>query len=118
MGGNYERIGDRHTPDYSLTNTGMEEYSANVGLRYHLPQWDFKLYYNYVSQDLGLLRSSVAESPDLFIRSLAAEQPLIIRDFSYKINEPQQNTNHHLATLTIDWHSNHWKIHITVKPAN
>ena len=106
VGGSYRRIGDRHTPDYSLTNTGMAEYSANAGLRYHLPQWDFKLRYSYVNQDLALLRSSVAESGDLFARSLSATEPLIIRDFSYDINEPRQKTTHHLATMAIDWHSN------------
>lgn len=105
LGGSYMRTGDRHTPDYSLTNTGMTEHAANVGLRYHFSQWDFKAYYSYVGQDLGLLRSSVSESGNLFARSLTANQPLIIRDFSYNIQEPRQNTTHHLATLTIDWHS-------------
>ena len=105
LGGNYLRVGDRHSPDYSLTNTGTEELSANAGLRYHLPKWDFELYYSYVEQDLGLLRSSVAESGDLFARSLSADRPLIIRDFSYEINEPRQQANHHLATFTIDWYS-------------
>ena len=105
VGGNYVRMGDRHTPDYSLTNTGMVERSANAGFRYHLSQWDFKVYYSYVDQDLGLLRSSVAESGDLFARSLNANQPLIIRDFSYDINEPRQDATHHLASLAIDWHS-------------
>jgi len=110
LGANYIRKGDQHAPDYSLTNTGVEEKSANVGFRYHLPQWDFKLLYNYVSQDLGLLRSSVAESGDLFARSLEADEPLIIRDFSYKINEPNQNTDHHLAISTINWYSDLGKI--------
>ncbi|MEO1050508.1 MAG: TonB-dependent receptor [Bacteroidota bacterium] len=105
VGANYQRIGDRHTPDYSLTNTGMEERSANVGFRYHLPQWDFKVYYSYVNQDLGLLRASVAESGDLFARSLSSERPLIIRDFSYDINEPRQDATHHLVNLAVDWHS-------------
>ena len=109
-GGSYTRIGDRHTPDYSLTNTGMMEQSANVGLRYHWPQWDVQVYYSYVEQELGLLRASVTESGDLFARSLTAERPLIIRDFSYNINEPRQNTTHHLATSTIDWYSDFGKL--------
>ncbi|WP_373519585.1 TonB-dependent receptor [Pricia sp.] len=110
LGANYIKNGDRRTPDYSLTNTGMEERSANAGFRYHLPKWDFKGYYSYVGQDLGLLRSSVAESGDLFARSLEADEPLIIRDFSYRINEPRQNTVHHLATATVDWYSDLGKV--------
>ena len=105
IGGNYVKIGDRKTPDYSLTNTGKEERSATVGFRYHLPKWDFKMYYSYIDQELGLLRASVAESGDLFSQSLAAEEPLFIRDFSYTINEPKQRTTHHLAKLEADWHT-------------
>ena len=106
VGGNYIKIGDRRAPDYLLTNTGKEERSANLGLRYHLDDWDFKLYYSYVSQNLGLLRASVAESGGLFIRSLAATEPLFIRDFSYTINEPNQRTTHHLAKVEIDRYTN------------
>ena len=105
LGGKYQRIGDRHAPDYSLTNTGMIESSFNAGFRYHLTDWDFKAYYSYVKQNLGLLRSSVAESGDLFVRSINAERPLVIRDFAYTINEPRQNSTHHLAKFSADWHS-------------
>ncbi len=105
LGANYVRIGDRHTPNYSLTNSGKEERSFNAGFRYHLPQWDFKLRYSYVDQDLALLRSSVASSGELFSRSISATEPLFIQDFSYNINKPKQNTNHHLASLNITWHS-------------
>ncbi|MEL6533943.1 MAG: TonB-dependent receptor [Bacteroidota bacterium] len=105
VGAKFIQVGDRQTPNYSLTNTGMNELSANVGLRYHLPGWDFKLYYSFVDQGLGLLRSSVAHSGPLFIRSISAEEPLIINDFSYEINEPRQNTTHHLANVSADWFS-------------
>ncbi len=110
LGAAYRRIGDRSAPDYVLTNTGMIERSASLGMRYHLPQWDFKVYYSYVNQDLGLLRSSVADSGDLFARSLSASEPIIIRDFSYTINEPRQNSTHHLGTLAIDWYSDLGKL--------
>ncbi|MEM9834270.1 MAG: TonB-dependent receptor [Bacteroidota bacterium] len=106
VGGNYAQIGDRRTPDYLLWNTGMTELSANAGFRYHLPQWDFKVYYSYVGQELGLLRPSVARSIDLFAEIVAAEEPILMRDFSYDINEPNQNTAHHLATLEVEWYSN------------
>ncbi|MEM8567852.1 MAG: TonB-dependent receptor [Bacteroidota bacterium] len=107
FGGNYVKIGDRDARDYALTNTGMEERSANLGFRYHLPKWDFEVYYSYVDQELGLLRQSVAETGELFARYVAAPQPdsLFFRDFSYEIDEPKQNTTHHLAKLEIEWHT-------------
>lgn len=107
--GKFQKVGDRNTPDYVLTNTGMDEQSASAGFRYHLPNWDFKFYYSLVNQTLGLLRSSVVESGPLLIRSLQEDRPIIIRDFSYGINEPRQNTTHHLATMTVDWYSDFGK---------
>ena len=109
VGGNYRRIGDRSTPDYLLYNTGMEEYSANIGLRYKLPQWDFKAYYSYVAQELGILRPSVARSLELFAEIVAAPEPILMRDFSYDIQEPSQSTGHHLAKIELDWLSNFGK---------
>ncbi len=109
VGGNYRRVGDRSTADYLLYNTGMEEYSANLGLRYKLPQWDIKAYYSYVAQDLGILRPSVARSLELFAEIVAAPEPILMRDFTYDIQEPSQSTAHHLGKVEIDWLSNFGK---------
>jgi len=103
IGANYRKVGDRSTPDYLLYNTGMEEYSANLGLRYKRAQWDVKAYYSYVAQDLGILRPSVARSLELFARIVAAPEPILMRDFTYDIQEPNQNTGHHLAKIEVDW---------------
>ncbi|MCP4521525.1 MAG: TonB-dependent receptor [Cytophagales bacterium] len=103
IGGSYQKVGDLSSPDYSLTNTGKEEYSLNTGVRYKIKSFDTKLYYSLVNQDLGLLRSSVAESANLFINSLNADEPIIIKPFSYEINEPKQLTQHHLAKFELRW---------------
>ncbi|MEM9896097.1 MAG: TonB-dependent receptor [Bacteroidota bacterium] len=105
VGGNYEKLGDRRTESGLLWNTGMEEISANAGFRYHLPDWDFKAYYSYVEQNLGLFRGSIASSLDLFSRLVGAEEPFLTRDFSYKIDEPNQDVAHHLAKVEVDWFS-------------
>ncbi|AZQ63299.1 TonB-dependent receptor [Flammeovirga pectinis] len=103
IGGNYTRIGDRHTPDYSLTNSGKEEKSFNAGVKYKFKDFDFLSYYSFIDQNLALLRSSVAESGDSFIKAINADKPLIIRPFSYDINEPSQATQHHLIKGEANW---------------
>ena len=103
LGGNYTRIGDRNAPDYSLTNSGKIEKSINGGLRYQLNNLDFKAYYSYLDQNLALLRSSIAESGNAFVRAVNSAEPVIIRPFSYEINEPNQVVQHHLGKLEIDW---------------
>ena len=101
--GNYTRIGDRNTPDYSLTNSGKEEKAFSFGVLYHLNHWDFKVNYSFVDQNLALLRSSVADSPNSFIRAINSNRPIIINPFSYDINEPRQTSQHHLAKTEINW---------------
>lgn len=103
LNGNYTKIGDRYAPDYSLTNTGKEEKAFSFGTLYHLNKWDFKIYYSYVDQNLALLRSSIADSGDSFIRAIGADEPIIINPFSYDINQPNQTTQHHLAKAEINW---------------
>jgi|GEM_PF-185367 len=103
VGANYTRIGDRHTPDYSLTNSGKEEKSINAGLRYNLNAWDFKVYYSFIDQNLALLRSSIAESGIAIVRNFNATEPVFIRPFSYDINAPNQLTQHHLGKLEVNW---------------
>ncbi len=103
LGGNYTRIGDRHAPDYSLSNTGKIEKSFNAGFRYQLGDISFKLYYSFVDQNLALLRASVAESANAFVEAINAEEPRFIKPFSYDINEPNQLVQHHLGKVEIDW---------------
>lgn len=97
------KIGDRRSPSYQLTNTGKEERSLGGGFRYHHQNFDVKLYYSYVDQNLALLRASIAESSTSFIKAINAEKPIIVNPFSYKINEPNQLTEHHLGKAEIVW---------------
>ena len=102
--GNYIKIGDRFAPDYSLTNTGKEEKAFGLGVLRHLNKWDFKINYSYVNQNLGLLRSSVTNSSTSFIRAIDGDEPVIIEPFSYDINAPNQNTQHHLLKAEANWY--------------
>ena len=103
MGGQYTRLGDKHSPDYSLTNTGKIEKSFNTGIRFNSNDWDVKTYYSFIDQNLALLRSSVAESGNSFIRAINSERPMIVDPFSYDIKEPNQLSKHHLAKAEISW---------------
>ena len=100
---NFNKIGDRHAPDYQLTNSGKQEESFSLGTRYHLDNWDFNLYYSYINQNLALLRSSVAESGNAFVRAINSDIPSFIRPFSYEINKPNQLTQHHFGKAEVKW---------------
>ena len=103
VGLSHIKIGDRHAPSYSLTNSGKEEKGFNIGLHYHLSNFDIKFYYSYVDVNLALLRSSIFHSGNAISRAISSEEPLFIRPFSYDINEPNQLVDHHLAKVNINW---------------
>ncbi|UJP66149.1 TonB-dependent receptor [Mongoliitalea daihaiensis] len=104
LGGNVNIVGDRHTPDYMLTNTGAREYSAFGGAKFKISDnLIAKANYSFMRQNLGILRASIGSSGAALIRNFEAERPVIIRDFSYDINEPNQFVSHHLASLKLDW---------------
>ena len=106
FGGKANIVGDRHAPEYLLTNTGAKEYSVHAGLRYQIrDNLSIKTYYSFLTQDLGILRASIGNSGAALIRNFEAERPVIIRDFSYDINEPNQVISHHLASLKMDWYA-------------
>lgn len=100
---NYTKAGDRHTPDYSLTNSGKEEESFSTGLRFHHKQFDLKMQYSYVHQNLAFLRTSIASTASSFTKSIKSEEPVFIRPFSYEINNPSQMTTHHFAKAELSW---------------
>ncbi len=101
--GNYTRIGDRKTPDYNLTNTGKEESAFGLGVLYHKDEWDFKVQYSYIDQNLGVLRASFVSSPEALIQAFNASTPEPADPFSYDITAPNQTTQHHLAKAEVNW---------------
>ncbi len=101
--GNYIKVGDRQAPDYNLTNTGKEEKAFSFGLLHHKNKWDFKAFYSFIDQNLGLLRASFVSSPDAIIQAFNADTPTPADPFSYSINDPNQIIQHHLAKAEINW---------------
>ena len=99
IGGNFNQVGDRRAPGYNLTNTGARDYALQGGFRYDYKEWTFKANYSLVNQNLGILRSAVGESGPALIRNMEAPRPTFIRPFSYKINEPNQEISHQMASL-------------------
>lgn len=95
--------GDLHAPDYVLSNTGARELGFAAGALYHKGQLDLKLHYSYFQQKLGILRGSVVGSVRDLALAMSSETPAHTSNFTYTINTPHQQTNHHLVTLHSNW---------------
>ncbi|WP_289644612.1 TonB-dependent receptor [Maribacter aestuarii] len=95
----YKRLGDLESPDYLLSNTGIQEkgISINIGKRDFLQGWEG--YYSFFDSDIGILRASHIGNIDDLIQAINSQEPLIVNDFSYDIRRPNQEVSHHLGKL-------------------
>ncbi|MEL6485292.1 MAG: TonB-dependent receptor, partial [Bacteroidota bacterium] len=103
LNGSFTQIGDRRAPDYNLTNSGKEEMAFGAGVLHQNKNWTVNVRYSFLDQNLAILRTSYLTSPEAFIRSINADTPLIVDPLSREINEPNQDTQHHLAKVQVDW---------------
>lgn len=108
--GTLKLVGDRHTPDYFLTNTGSREGNFSVQLEREFgKRIESELYYSQFNTQLGVLRGSHIGNITDLEQALTRETPFFTRDtFSYAINAPSQKVQHHLlkAKLKYDLNEN------------
>jgi len=96
----FKKLGDLESPNYLLTNTGIQEKGITVaiGKRDFLQGWEG--YYSFFDSDIGILRASHIGNIDDLIQSVNSQEPNIIDDFGYTINRPSQEVAHHLGKLS------------------
>jgi iron complex outermembrane receptor protein len=93
----FKKYGDFESPNYILTNTGLnsEAFSVQTGLKKF--ESGFNLYYTYVKNEIGILKSSHIGNIEDLINAINSDASLIVNDFSYAINSPKQEVTHQLV---------------------
>jgi iron complex outermembrane receptor protein len=97
--GTVKKAGDSNTPDYVLTNTGVQEVNLSAGLGFTDDTKNLEFFYSHFETDLGILRSAHTGSRTDFLEAILRPQPLIIAPFSYDIDNPRQHVTHDLYKL-------------------
>lgn len=96
--GTLKKRGDHHTPDYFLNNTGSEQ--ANIALQLEKKwnkKWKTDFYASSFNARLGVLRGSHIGNLTDLENALVKDVPFFTEaDFSYNIEAPKQQVNHHL----------------------
>ncbi|WP_442266406.1 TonB-dependent receptor [Tenacibaculum sp. ZS6-P6] len=91
-----KRAGDFEAPDYNLTNTGLKSLGLSFNTGFKRFDKGYDIYYSYLSNEIGILRAAhIGNTADL-IRAINNDIPLVIKDFSYDINNPKQDVTHQL----------------------
>lgn len=98
-----KNAGDLRTPNYFLTNTGKKEIDGSFFLsKYTLNQWNFEWYFSTFNTELGILKGAQIGSLTDLEMAFERDIPFYTDSiFSYGINTPKQQVNHHLSKWTV-----------------
>lgn len=94
--GTAKRAGDYHTPDYSLTNTGVRELNFSAATGYHRDCYGIEAFFSHFQTKVGILKGTSVGSVEDFEAAQEREPPQYTRPFSYAIGEPRQEVTHNL----------------------
>jgi iron complex outermembrane receptor protein len=97
--GTGKRSGDFHTPDYSLTNTGIKELNFSTSTGYHKDNAGFDIFFSHFQTELGVLKGTAISSLEDLENAMEREPPLYTTDFSYQIGAPRQEVSHNLLKI-------------------
>lgn len=97
--GTAKRAGDFHTPDYSLTNTGLRELNFSTSTGYHKENVGIEAFFSHFQTELGILKGTATGNAEDLATAMEREVPQHTSSFSYDIGEPRQEVSHNLFKL-------------------
>ncbi|WP_445716456.1 TonB-dependent receptor plug domain-containing protein [Flavobacterium sp.] len=97
--GTLKYLGDRETPDYVLSNSGNREQNFSGGIRYAQEKYNFNAMYSYYNAQIGIIKASHIGNVNDLYNSINNQQPSVIEPFTYSIDAPKQEVQHHLAKV-------------------
>ncbi|HBK83096.1 MAG TPA: TonB-dependent receptor, partial [Flavobacterium sp.] len=109
--GTLKYMGDRETPRYTLSNSGNRAQNFSGGIRFATEKYNFNAFYSFYNTQTGIIKAShIGNVTDLY-QSITNFQPNVIEPFTYQINAPKQEVQHHLAKINFQrWLSNNTSI--------
>lgn len=97
--GTFKYLGDRETPDYVLSNSGNREQNFSGGIHYAQEKYNFNAMYSFYNAQIGIIKASHIGNVNDLYNSIDNQQPSVIEPFTYSIDAPKQEVQHHLAKL-------------------
>ena len=97
--GTFKYLGDRETPDYVMSNSGNREQNFSGGIRFAKEKYNFNAMYSFYNAQIGIIKASHIGNVNDLYNSINNQQPSVIEPFSYSIDAPKQEVQHHLAKI-------------------
>ncbi|WP_221405348.1 TonB-dependent receptor [Flexibacter flexilis] len=103
--GSIKRGGNVQTPKYYLDNTGLSEAALSATAAWQKPNTNFgtEVFYSYYHTKLGIFSGSHIGNLTDLENALARPDSTFDYSFSYKINRPYQQIDHHLLKAKAFW---------------
>ncbi|MBL7938103.1 MAG: TonB-dependent receptor [Flavobacteriales bacterium] len=95
--GSGKYLGDSNAPEYVLSNTGLREAGASASVGYRDHRWNVGAYYSWFARELGILRASHIGNLTDLNNAIESGTPWYVADFTYAIEAPRQDVEHHLV---------------------
>lgn len=102
--GTAKRGGDFHTPDYSLTNSGVREFNFSVAAGYHVKKIGVDVFFSRFQSELGIIKATAVGNLEDLVAAMERDVPLYTEDFSYSISQPRQEVRHNLLKANVHFH--------------
>ncbi len=96
-------LGDSEAPAYALSNTGVREAGASVGIGSHRLRYGGSLYYSWFGRELGILRASHIGNLTDLQNAIESGVPWYTADPGHAIGPPRQTVQHHLLKAQAEW---------------
>jgi len=97
--GSLRRAGDSRTPEYVIDNSGFSEQSINTTLNFKTGTFNHRIYASTYATKLGIYTGAHIGSPNDLQRAIDRGRPAVEQAFSYRIDAPRQEIQHHLLSV-------------------
>lgn len=99
VNGTYKYMGDREAPGYVLSNTGNREGNFAGDIKYTGNNYDVNASYSFYNATIGIAKATHIGSTADLVNAINNQQPSVTEPFTYNINNPKQEIQHHLAKM-------------------
>ncbi len=100
--GTYKYLGDKTSPNYVLSNTANRETNFTGDIKFAGKKYDLAVFYSLYNANNGILRAShIGNVTDLY-NAINNQVPFVVNDFTFTINNPKQQIQHHIAKFNFN----------------
>lgn len=94
--GTLKKSGNIKTPDYYMSNTGVEEYNFSYAIGLKKEIFEIEIFYSQFNSSIGIFKGAHIGNVTDLLNAIENEKPAVISDFSYQIDRPYQHIEHEL----------------------